>query len=346
MSFLIGQQNKSEVFVIAEAGSTHNRSLSKIKKLIDVAANSGADAIKFQSFFAEEIATKNKKYNLIKGKFKRYSNNLFDFYKKLELPTKFYKEILKYCKKREITFLTSAFGFKSFNTIKDMVPLYKLASFEINYYELIDKMIKENKPIIFSTGCSHEKEIIQLVKHLKKKKFKKYALLHCGSSYPLKPEDANLNYILRLKKLFKNTPIGYSDHTTGISASIAAVSLGAKIIEKHFTISKKDKNPDSFFSLEPKELKEMVIHIREVEKALGYQKKFLNRSITLSRSGMRSYFAKDNYSIGHKLSDNMIIALRPYVKNSLPIDKIKNFYGRKLKKKIDTNQVLTPEHFK
>ena len=331
MSFLNHQIKKNKVFIIAEAGSTHNRSLTTAKKLIDVAANSGANAVKFQSFFPEEISTKKN----------------INFYRQFALPVKFYKEIIKHCKKKKIIFLTTPFGLKSFDMIKDMAPLYKIASPEINYFELIDKIIKKNKPIIFSTGCSDEKEIVQLVKHLKKNKFKKFALLHCGSDYPLAPENVNLSYILRLKKIFKNIPIGYSDHTIGISASIGAVSLGAKIIEKHFTISKKDKNPDSFFALEPKELKEMIKHIREIEKSLGHPNKILNKSIiSKRRAGMRSYYAKKNHKKGSKLKDNMFIALRPYVKNSLPINKIKDFYRKRLTKKINISQVLTLKHFK
>ena len=343
MSFL----NKKKVFIIAEAGSTHNKSISRAKKLIDIASDSGADAIKFQSFFAEEIATKNKKYNAIKNKFKKYSSNLFDFYKKLELPKSFYKEILKHCKRKKLIFLTSAFGFKSFNLIKNIVPIYKLSSFEINYYELIDEMIKKNKQIIFSTGCSEEKEILQLVKYLKKKKFRKFSLLHCGSSYPLKLKNANLNYITRLKKLFKKISIGYSDHTTSISTPVAAVSLGAKIIEKHFTISRKDKNPDSFFALEPSELKKMVEQIREVEKSLGRPKRILDKSITSTRKiGMRSYYAKSNYSKGQKWEKNMFIALRPKINNAIQVNEIKKFYNKKLKKNINVNDVLTYQHFK
>ena len=147
--------------------------------------------------------------------------------------------------------------------------------------------------------------------------------------------------------MFKNIPIGYSDHTMGISASIGAVSLGAKIIEKHFTISKKDKNPDSFFALEPSELKEMIKHIREIEKSLGYPNKILSKSIiSKRRTGMRSYYAIKNYKKGSKLKDNMFIGLRPHIKNSLPINKIKNFYGKKIVKKINKSQVLTLKHFK
>ena len=159
--------NDKKVFIIAEAGSTHNRNLNKIKKLINVAAECGADAIKFQSFFADEIATKNKKYNIIKNKFRKYSKNLYDFYKKLELPKETYSEIIKHCKKKNIIFMSSAFGAKSFHNIRNIVPIYKVSSFEINYFEFIDEIIKNNKPTIFSTGSSDEKEIKKLVSYLK-----------------------------------------------------------------------------------------------------------------------------------------------------------------------------------
>ena len=152
-NFFNNLKKKNKIFVIAEAGSNHMQDINRVYKLIDIASRSGADAIKFQTFKADEIATKNKKYNLIKNKFKKYSSNLHSFYKKFEMPESFYKKIIKYCKKKNIIFLTSVFGFESLNLIQKYSPAIKIASFEYNYYELLNEIIKKKLPVIVSTGC-------------------------------------------------------------------------------------------------------------------------------------------------------------------------------------------------
>ena len=162
-------KNNNKVFIIAEAGSNHLRSLNRAYKLIDIAKDAGADAIKFQSFTADEIATTNSKYNKINKKFRRYSDNLHSFYKKFELPKKFNIKLFKYCKKRKIIFLTSVFGEDSLNLTKSFNPIIKIASFESNFFELFEKIIKLRKPMIISTGCSNESEIIKIKNFLKKK---------------------------------------------------------------------------------------------------------------------------------------------------------------------------------
>ncbi len=336
----------NRTFVIAEAGSNHMQNLKRAFKLIDIASNSGADAIKFQTFTADEIATKNKKYNIIKNKFKKYSSNLHSFYKKYEMPKVFYKKIINYCKKRKIIFLTSVFGFESFNFVKKNSPIIKISSFEHNYYELLNEVIKNKIPLIISTGVSNEKDIINLKNFLKKKKYNDYSILHCGSSYPLDYKDANLNYIKRLKNIFPNNLIGYSDHTLEISSSIAAVSLGARIIEKHFTISKNDGAPDSFFSLEEDQLKKMIKNIREVELSLGIEKKIISKKIMTMSKSTRSYYATSNLRKGILIKQKMFKALRPYVKNSVKVGEYFNFLNKKLKKSIKKNEVLKSYHYK
>ena len=231
-NFFYHLKKKNKVFIIAEAGSNHAGSLTRAFKLVDIAKKAGADAVKFQSFVADEIATKNEKYNQINKKFKKYAKNLYEFYKKFQLPPSFNKKISDYCKKKKIIFMSSVFGDDSFKITSDLNPVFKVASFEANYFELLDKLAKTKKFIIVSTGCSDEKEIIKIKNFFQKKNFKNYSILHCGSSYPLKFKDANLNYIKKLKKLFDNQIIGYSDHTLGTSSCIAAVTLGANIIEK------------------------------------------------------------------------------------------------------------------
>ena len=345
-SFLEKIKKQNKTYIIAEAGSNHMQNLRRAYKLIDIAARSGADAIKFQTYQADEIATKNNKYNKIKNKFKSYSSDLNTFYKKFELPQDFYEKIILYCKKKKILFLTSVFGLESFNFIKNKCPIIKISSFEFNYTELLSKIIQSKKPILISTGCSDQKDINNLKFFFKKRNFSDYSLMHCGSSYPLKLKDANLNYIKKLKKDFPNKIIGYSDHTLGISSCIAAASIGAKIIEKHFTISRKDGSPDSFFSLEETELTQMIKCIREVDVALGINKKIITKDIISMKKATRSYYATANYKKGTKIKPLMFKALRPHVQNSVQINNYFNFLNKRLKKKIDKNEVLKKEHIR
>ena len=336
----------NKIFIIAEAGSNHLRNLKRAYKLVDAAKNAGADAIKFQSFTAGEIATNNPKYNKINSKFKKYSENLYSFYKKFELPKKFNTKISNYCKKKKILFMTSVFGEESLSFTKKINPIIKIASFEANYFELFDKIISLKKPLLISTGCSEEKEILKIGDFFKKRSYNNFAVMHCGSSYPLKFNQANLNYIKRLKKLFPKKIIGYSDHTLNISSPIAAAAIGAKIIEKHFTLSKKDGSPDSFFSIDFKELKEMVRNIREIENSLGDEKKIISKDIKSMRNGRRSYYANKNLFKGQKLKKGMFTALRPYIKNSLTIDNFFNFLNKELKSNVKKGEVLFTKDIK
>ena len=337
-------KKNNKVFIIAEAGSNHLRNLKRAYKLIDIAKEAGADAVKFQSFTADEIATKNIKYNKINKKFKSFSDNLYSFYKKYELPKDFNIKLFEYCKEKKIIFLTSVFGEDSLNLTKSFNPIIKIASFESNFFELFDKLIKLKKPIIISTGCSTELEIKKIKSFFNKKKYSNYAVMHCGSSYPLKFNQANLSYIYRLKKIFPNNVIGYSDHTLNISTSLAAVAMGAKIVEKHFTISKKDRAPDSFFSIEKKELKELVKNIREIEQSIGLEKKIIYKEIKEMRLGRRSYYANNNYKKGMIIKLGMFKALRPYVKNSVTAEKYLDCINKKLKNDIMINEPLKPLH--
>lgn len=345
-NFFKSLKKNNKTFIIAEAGSNHMQDISRAYKLIDIASRSGADAIKFQTYSADEIATTNKKYNIIKNKFKKYSSNLHSFYKKFEMPKSFYKKIIKYCNKKKIIFLTSVFGLDSFNFIKKHSPVLKIASFEYNYYELINEIIKNKLPFIVSTGCCNHKDILKLKRFFNKKKYNNFSILHCGSSYPLDFKDANLNYIKKLKKIFPNNIVGYSDHTLNISSCIAAVSLGAKVIEKHFTISQKDGAPDSFFSLEEEQLKDMIKNIREVENSLGKEKKIISKKIKIMKKSTRSYYATSNLSKGTIIKKGMFKALRPYVKNSTKTDEFFDFVKKKLKKDIIKNDVLKKSHYK
>ncbi len=267
--------NKNKTFIIAEAGVNHNGSLKLAKRLIQIAKYSGVDAVKFQTFKAQNLSIKNSP----KAEYqKRTSNNKetqFQMLKKLEFTKKMHKECIKYCKKLNIIFLSSAFDIESLEYLKKLkLSIFKVPSGEITNYLYLKKLGSFNKKIFLSTGMSNLKEISLAIKTLIKFGTLKnnITLLQCNTEYPTPFKDANLKAILSLKKNFK-LDVGYSDHTESIEASLAAVALGATVIEKHFTLSKRLKGPDHLASLEPKELKNLVTKIRNIEISLGDGKK-------------------------------------------------------------------------
>ena len=257
-----------KTIVIAEIGVNHNGSIFKAKKLIDIAKKANADFVKFQSYIPDEIVTNDlPKLNYQKNK-KESMKQLLDKY---YLNFNKLKILKNYSKKKNINFLCSPFGEKSFFFIKKLRLKYiKIASGEITNFPLLKLIAGHNKIIFLSTGMSYLYEVNRALNFLIKngQSKKKIYLLHCTTQYPTLPEDTNLNAMITLKKKFK-IAIGYSDHTTGCEASLCAVSLGAKVIEKHLTLDKKMEGPDHKASLEPEEFIQFVKKIRNIEKMRG-----------------------------------------------------------------------------
>lgn len=257
------------VFIIAEAGVNHNGSLDNAKKLIDVAAASGADAVKFQTFKTENMVCKNvsKADYQLKSTDKKESQ--YEMLKKLELDFNEYKQLKEYCSKKDIMFLSTPFDLDSIQLLNQLqIPIFKIPSGEITNYPYLKQIGLSKKEVILSTGMSTLDEIKEAIQVLKEYGTTKISILHCNTEYPTPMDDVNLNIIPAMQKNFK-VPIGYSDHTNGIEIPIAAVALGAEIIEKHFTLDKNMDGPDHRASLEPHELKNMVTAIRNIEMALG-----------------------------------------------------------------------------
>jgi len=263
-----------KIIIIAEAGINHNGSISKALKLIDVASQAGADIVKFQVTNPENILKTAKKAEYQKKKYDNESQ--FEMINKIHLDWKKVHPILiNRCKVRNIEFMTSVFDKNAVDQIVKLnVKRIKIPSGEITNIPLLKYVARYNKKIIISTGASTLKEISFALKTLINfgTQKKNITLLHCNSAYPTPYKDVNLNVIKSLKKKY-NVNVGLSDHTLGFAVSIAAAALGAQIIEKHFTLDKKLNGPDHKISLNPKELKELIILIRNVEKALGISKK-------------------------------------------------------------------------
>lgn len=259
----------NKVFIIAEAGVNHNGSIDIAKKLIDNAVKAGVDAVKFQSFKAENLVTEKAEQAEYQVRNLNEKTSQFQMLKKLELSYNVHRELMEYCNKRGVIFLSSAFDLESIELLDKLgMDIFKIPSGEIENVPYLRKIAKTGKKIILSTGMSDLSDIEFALNILRDNNSGEITVLHCNTDYPTAMKDVNLNAMNTIKEAFK-VKIGYSDHTNGIEVPIAAVALGARVIEKHFTLDKNMEGPDHKASLEPQELTEMVASIRNIERALG-----------------------------------------------------------------------------
>lgn len=305
---------KSRTLIIAEVGVNHNGNIEKAKKLIDFASNAGADVVKFQTFTAKTLVVKSAEKAEYQKRLTNHLESQFDMLKKLELSKSHHYELAHHCSRKNIQFLSTAFDIDSIDFLIDLgVPILKIPSGEITNLPYLRHIGSMGKPIVMSTGMANLKEIELALKILYEQGLKKKDLtvLHCNTEYPTPIEDVNLRSMLTIKEKL-NVQVGYSDHTLGVEVPIAAVALGAKVIEKHFTLERNDSGPDHAASLEPNELKEMIEKIRNIEKALGSPIKKPSRSekknINVAR---KSLVAKKNIKKGEKFSSKNLTVKRP-----------------------------------
>jgi len=285
-------------FFIAEAGLNHNGDIKLAKRLIDEAKNSGASAIKFQTFQTE--------------KFVRKSNKYFDLFKQAQLSYEDFGELSDYAKTQEMTFFSSPFDIESADELKKLgVSAFKIASSDLVNKPLIKHIAKMNLPIIISTGLSMMKEIEEAVNYCLYEGNDKLALLHCIAHYPTIPEEANLDAIAEMRNQFPY-PIGYSDNGESTLVDIVAVSLGANIIEKHFTLDKKLPGPDHSFSITPTGLKELMTQIRQIEEIKGDGRKIPQPSELEGRFHIRTSITADvDIKQGEEITVNNVGVKRP-----------------------------------
>ncbi len=263
---------QKQCFIIAEAGINHNGSLENALRLVDIAKDAGADAVKFQTFISEEVIVpyaQKANYQITNT---QSSESQLEMVKKLELSFDDFKKIKKYCDEKNIIFFSTPFDLPSIQFLIELgVPMIKIPSGELTNLQLIDKVVASHLPIILSTGMATLEEIECTVSWIKKDGFYHRGnlfVLQCNTAYPTPAQDVNLLAMTTIKNHLQ-LDIGYSDHTLGNTAAIAAVALGAKIIEKHFTLDKNMVGPDHLASLNPQELKQFVSLIRDTEKMLG-----------------------------------------------------------------------------
>ena len=256
-------------FVIAEAGINHNGDLALARRLVDVAVQAGADAVKFQTYKTERVMSRHAPKASYQLETTNSSESQFDMSKGLELPPEAFQELMACCQERNILFLSSPFDDESADFLAELgVAAFKIPSGEITNLPFLARVARHGKPMIVSTGMSYLSEVETAVRTIEESNNSEVILLHCVSNYPADPANANLRAMLTMEHAF-NVPVGYSDHTLGIEVPLAAVAMGACVIEKHFTLDCGMPGPDHRASLEPDQLAELVRGIRTVETALG-----------------------------------------------------------------------------
>lgn len=259
----------ANVLIIAEAGVNHNGSIETAKKLVDIACEAKADIVKFQLFKAKDLTTKKAPKANYQLKSTPLSESQYEMLEKLELTLEEFVDLKKYCERKGIEFLATPFDIKSIEFLEELgINRWKVPSGEITNLPYLERIASSNKPILLSTGMSNLDEVKIAVNLLKAKGNTNITLLHCTTEYPTSHDDVNLNAMITMQNA-TGLSIGYSDHTLGIEVPVAAVALGASVIEKHFTIDKTLHGPDHISSLDPAELISMVKSIRNIEVALG-----------------------------------------------------------------------------
>jgi len=305
----IGGQNPP--YIIAELSANHNGSLKRAKLSMKAAKDSGASAVKIQSYTADTMTINSDLPDFIikGGLWDGYT--LYDLYKEAHTPFEWHEELFRFAKEINLTLFSSPFDETAVDMLEKLnAPAYKVASFEIVDLPLIKYIAATKKPLLMSTGMASEEEISEAISVAKKEGCNEILLFHCISSYPAPIRDANLLQMLQLKEKY-HVEIGLSDHTMGNTAAIAAVSLGASAIEKHFTLSRADKGPDSTFSMEPDELKDLVTQTHNAKASLGtpsFDRPDIESGNLIFRRSI--YFVK-NLKAGHILEEGDIRRIRP-----------------------------------
>lgn len=329
----------SSTFVIAEAGVNHNGDVKLAKKLIDAAVKAGANAVKFQAFKTDSLILKNVSKAAYQKRSSDKNESQYQMLKKLELSKQENLLLKNYCQKKGIIFLTTPFDEDSLTELDQLnLPAYKVSSTDLTNIPFLIKVALKNKPIFLSTGMSYFSEVKTALSEIYKFN-KQVILLHCTSNYPVAENEINLNVLKSFRKKF-NILIGYSDHSVSIGAAPYAVAMGAKVIEKHFTLDKSMSGPDHKASLSPDELKNLIEEIRKVEKFLGSLEKLPTKSEIENRKKMQKCLvALKPIAKGELFTENNIIAKRTGGVGVSPI-RFKSILGHKAKKDFQKNDII------
>jgi pseudaminic acid synthase len=311
-SRLIGASHQP--FIIAEMSGNHNQSLERAKQIIKVAADSGVHGVKLQTYTADTM-TINQRGGLFDISDKNslwYGRNLYELYQEAHTPWEWHKSLFDYAQELGVICFSTPFDETAVDFLESLnTPLYKIASFENTDHPLLKKIAKTGKPVIMSTGIANLTDIIESVQVLKENGCKNLILLKCTSTYPSTPENTNLVTIPILQQIFPDCMIGLSDHTMGIGAAIASVALGVRVIEKHFTLNRADGGVDSAFSMEPAEMKSLVIESKRAFLSLGKIQLNMQIAEEKSRQFKRSLYVVKDIRAGEKFTKENIRVIRP-----------------------------------
>ncbi len=315
--FKIGNRrigHKHKPFIIAEMSGNHNGDINRALELVNAASEAGADALKLQTYTADTI-TINQRGGLFDIKDKDslwYGQNLYQLYQKAHTPWEWHKDIFDYAKSLGMIAFSSPFDETAVDFLESLnVPAYKIASFESNHFPLLKKVAETGKPILISSGTSKINELYESVQYLKQNGAKNIVIFKCTSTYPATAENTNLRTIPVLQTIFDDCIIGLSDHTMGIGAAVASVALGARVVEKHFTLKRSDGGVDSDFSLEPNELKALVVETERAFKAMGNVQLDSQKSEEKSKQFKRSIYVVNDIKAGEIFTHENIRVIRP-----------------------------------
>lgn len=328
----------SPVFIIAEIGSNHDASLKRAKEMIDASVYAGADAVKFQSFTAPGLLNPLKK----NGDGRWAPHPAYNIIEKLTLPEEWHKALFEYSAQKGIIFLSAPFDPGRAALLNSIgVPAFKIASGDLTNLPLLKQVASYGRPVILSTGASYLEEVKAAVSALKNEGTVELALLHCASLYPPSYEDVNIKAMVTLRDEF-NCPVGFSDHTPGASAAIAAVALGASIIEKHLTLNRTLKGPDHPYAMEVEEFKAMAKEIRNIEKALGSGiKKPSDREMDERVGARRSIYASMDIKKGERIEENMLKLVRHAI--GLKPEEFARVVGKRAQRDIQRDTIVQME---
>ena len=338
-------------FFIADIAANHDGNLNKAIDLIHLSAENGADAAKFQHFKADTIVSDFgfKKLKSKKSHQSKWKKSVYEVYKDASINLEWTERLKKECDKCGIIFFTSPYDLELVDYVNKYVPAYKIGSGDITYLEIIKKIATKKKPVILATGASTLKDVDRAVKEIFKIN-KDICLMQCNTNYTAESNNfnhINLNVLKTFKKRYPKIILGLSDHTFGHSTVLGAITLGARMVEKHFTDNNNREGPDHKFSMNPKSWKDMVERSRELENSLGSGKKIIerneNETVILQRRSIR---AKSKLPKGLKLKSSDLISLRPCPSNGLMPFEIKKVVGKTLKKNIEKGDIVKWEDLK
>ncbi len=330
-------------FVIAEAGSNHNGSLDQARRLIDVAADAGADAVKFQLFRARTLYARSAGQT----EYLKLARSIYDVIAELEMPYEWLVPLAEHARDRGILFLASVFDEEGADRLEPLVEAFKVASYEMTHLPLVGYLAGKGKPLIVSTGTADLDEVAETVDHIRKSGNPRLALMQCTAAYPAPLAALNLRAITTMKATF-GVPVGLSDHSRDpLVAPLAAVALGANLLEKHFTLSNQLPGPDHAFAVEPRELRLMVEKVREGEQALGTgEKRTQPAEEELRRFARRAIFAARDIAAGEVFTRENVLVLRcGTLKAGLLPRAYGSLLGRKATRAIPAEAPITADDY-